>query len=113
MLENIIIQEHFPIEKASKTLTLTGELISDLEDKKGAVSQWATAVALSKFKVGQRVTIEEFSAELHKAMILQMTDELVQKGLIEEMYDSDLNDSVFHITDKGREHLEKIEGFLK
>lgn len=64
------------------------------------VSEWAMAVALSSFKVGDIVDAKILDEEINKAIIQQTLDDLHDKGLVEASWDEKLGEVVYKKTQK-------------
>jgi len=92
-----IIEFHVPIEGASKTHTTKGELYDP--DNPKHISEWAYAVAMSKFEVGQVVTEEELNETLQSAKDEQTLLELVDKGWISMTFRED-GEVAYFMTDE-------------
>ena len=76
----LVVQGHIPIGTARKDICYgTKEPYEGEEDQ---VSEWAMAVALGQFKIGDKVTKEDFAKEVHNACIGQTLSDLVDKGLV-------------------------------
>ncbi len=57
--------------------------------KEGEFSEWAFAFAMSKFELGEKITIEQYEQAIMEGITQQALNELVTKGLIKETWDGD------------------------
>jgi len=92
------IQEHRPLEGASKTHAPNGEPASDTNP-----SEWAVAYCLQHFEIGQEVEEEEFYDKLAQAIIQQELDAMVANGELEAHWDPDQETFIYYKAEKENE----------
>jgi len=104
------IQEKIDIASASKAKCFgsgkpyTGDL--------GQITEWAAAVALAKYKIGQSVSFTELTEAMEAAMIQQALLELSDKNLIDMSWDENKQDLVYQLTKEAREAIENDPSIL-
>lgn len=85
MNDRLTIACHIPIEHASKTIDFETDEPYDSSNDKHA-SEWALAVALSTYKIGETTTLEEFKERVFHAKLQQDLDRMCELGLIEAVW---------------------------
>jgi hypothetical protein len=93
-----------PLDKARKHIDYGTENAYDPENN-DHISEWAMAMAVANYNVGQEVPFEEF----HKQVVLckqeQMLIDLVERGIMEAYWDG--QGTAYRVTPKGiRAHAE-------
>ena len=90
MKDLFTITDHIPIEFTAKDIdSETGDPYDDSNDNH--VSEWAIAVALGTYKIGETTTLEEFKKRALNAKIQQSFDRLWDLGLVEAVWDEKTN----------------------
>lgn len=103
--KTLIIQKHLSIEKARKDINYETKQHFDIEKDDQIVSEWAMAIALANFKIGQKVSYEDFGKAVEEARLQQILDNMVDKGDI-MMSVNDNGEIVYAITDQGAAKVE-------
>lgn len=93
--DTFIVIKRPPLEGARKDICHdSGEPYTD---EPGQVSEWAMALALSGFKLGQEITIKELEEAIEEAVVQQALDDLVAAGLVEVLWNEEINDIVYRV----------------
>ena len=87
-----IIEELTPVEDARKDICDDG---SPYTGKRDQVSEWAVAVGMAKFKIGQSVSEEELQKAIFEAVNQQNLDALVDMGLLTMTWDEKSGEPVY------------------
>ena len=92
-IDGFIIPESCSIENARKDVIYGSEepFTGGLEE----FSEWAMVVAFHRWNVGDRVLWDDFSKALIEAQTSQCLSSLIDKGLIESMWDEEKGEVVF------------------
>ena len=104
MKKKLEIEYHLSIENSPKDVDFnTGKRYK--HENKDHYSEWALAVVLARYNIGDTITIEEFNKQILKAKIQQFTDVQCEKGYVQAVWNEKLNDVGYIITKKGAEAL--------
>jgi len=104
MEEEFLVQSLPPIEGARKDINLDGGPYDP--DDPEQCSEWAFAIALNRYKVGDFVAESELHQAIEEAKIQQVIDKLVDMGHMECVWDPESGEPAYVITDKGQEYVE-------
>lgn len=87
-MNEFVIEDTLNIEESSKDIDYaTGDTYD--ENNEEHVSEWAMAVALSQFKLGQTITFKELHDAVTLAQLQQTLDRMVEKGVLEVYWEDD------------------------
>jgi len=100
--ETHVIDYHPPIEGAAKDRTVQGEKYDC--DNIDHYSEWAYAIALREFEIGQEVTEDELREALELAKTQQVIDKLCEQGYVEMVWDGE--EPTYYVTEAGQKHAE-------
>lgn len=100
----VTINEHPDISQARKDLTISGEPYN--RDNPEHVSQWAAAITLARYKIGEEVDEEEFCEYLSGAKTQQLLDSMVEEGTIVMTWNND--QPAYGLTEKGKKMAEEL-----
>lgn len=92
----MIITGHINIETARKDTDLNGNPLED-----GMVSEWAMAITLARYKIGEEVEQEELERQLEFARTQQILDKMIEDGLIDQVWSEEKQDFAYKLTEKG------------
>ena len=88
-----------PIEGARKDLTPHDEEYDP--DNIDHYSEWAYAIALREFEIGQEITEDEMREALELAKTQQVLDTLIEKGYIHMVWDEEQEEPTYYATEAG------------
>lgn len=90
--ETLIVEAHEPsLKTARKDVCCDGTPFTGAAEQ---VSEWATAYALSRFKIGQEISIEEFHKALNEGLATQYMNSMVDLGLADAIWDETIGEVV-------------------
>lgn len=87
-MTSFIVQQHIPLDTASKDIDFQTETTYDVDNPEH-ISQWALAMVVNSYQIGAIVSEDEFNNNLEAMKMQQTLDRLCDAGLVQAMWDGE------------------------